>query len=138
MNKTVIGLFNDELGGRIMKKFVALRPQTYSYLMDDDKNVKKTTGTKKIYTKQRLKFNDYKDCLLNNKIILKLQQRFKNEAHNVYTEQINKIGQSSNDYKRFQAFDRITAYPYGTNAFKVCENEMLSYTNESKTEHNLK
>ena len=47
MNKTVIGLFNDELGGRIMKKFVALRPQTYSYLMDDDKNVKKTKGTKK-------------------------------------------------------------------------------------------
>ena len=47
MNKTVIGLFKDELGGRIMKKIVALKPQTYSYLMNDDKNVKKTKGTKK-------------------------------------------------------------------------------------------
>ena len=47
MNKTVIGLFKDELGGGIMKKIVALKPQTYSYLMNDDKNVKKTKGTKK-------------------------------------------------------------------------------------------
>ena len=41
--------------------------------------------------KRRLKFNDYKNCLLNNEIILKLQQRFKSETHNVYTEEINKI-----------------------------------------------
>ena len=36
--------------------------------------------------KKVLKFNDYKDCLLNNKIILKSQQRFKSEVQNVYTE----------------------------------------------------
>ena len=38
------------------------------------------------------------------------QQRFKSEAHCVYTEQINKIALSSNDDKRLQAFDRITTY----------------------------
>ena len=31
---------------------------------------------------------------------------------------------SSNDNKRIQTFDRITAYPYGSDTFKVCENEM--------------
>ena len=41
----------------------------------------------------------------------------------VYTE-VNKIALSSNDDKRLQAFDGITTYPIGTNAFKVCENEM--------------
>ena len=46
--------------------------------------------------------------------------------HNVHTEEINKVALSSNDYKRLQTFDRITTYPYGTNAFKVCESEMLS------------
>ena len=25
-----------------------------------------------------------------------------------------------------QTFNRVTTYPYGTNAFKVCESEMLS------------
>ena len=75
--------------------------------------------------KRRLLFENYADCLVNDKIILKSQQRFKSDYHNVYTEQINKIALSSNDDKRLQTFDRVTTYPYGTNAFKVCESEML-------------
>ena len=51
-------------------------------------------------------FNDHKDWLLNNEIILKSQQRFKSEAHNVYTEEINKIALSSNDDKRLETYDR--------------------------------
>ena len=46
--------------------------------------------------------------------------------HDVYKEEINKITLSSNDDKRLQTFDRIKTYPYGTNAFKVCESEMLN------------
>ena len=64
-----------------------------------------------------------KDCLFNSKIILKSQRRFKSDHHNAYTEQINKIALSSNDDKRLQIFDKVTTYPYGTNAFKVCESE---------------
>ena len=58
----------DELGGKIMTK---IRPKSFSYLMDDDGSVKKTKGTKKFVIKERLKCNDYGDCLLNNEIILK-------------------------------------------------------------------
>ena len=76
--------------------------------------------------KRILKFNDYEDCLSNNKIILKQQQRFKSDYHNVYTEQISKTALSSNDDKRLQTFDKITTYLYETNAFKACECEMLS------------
>ena len=125
-NKKVIGLMKDELGGKIMTEFAALRPKTYSYLMDDGGSDKKAKGTKKCFIKRRLKFNDYKDCLLNNEIILKSQQRFKSERHDVYTEEINKIALSSNDDKRLQTFDRITSYPYGTSAAKVCKTDMLS------------
>ena len=78
--------------------------------------------------KRELMFTDYTDCLFNDKIILKSQQRFKSDCHNVCTEQIKKIALSSNDDKRLQTFDKITTYPYGTNAFKVCEREMLSKT----------
>ena len=48
-----------------------------------------------------LKFNDYRSCLFKNEIILKSQQRFKSEAHFVYTEEVNKITLSSNDDRRF-------------------------------------
>ena len=64
--------------------------------------------------------------MLNNEIILKSQQRFKSERHDVYTEEVNKIALSSNDDKRLQTFDRIISYPYGTSAGKVCKTELLS------------
>ena len=64
--------------------------------------------------------------MFNNKTILKLQQRFKSDHHNVYAEEVNKIALGSNDDKRLRTFDRVTTYPYGRNAFKVCESEMLS------------
>ena len=60
---------------------------------------------------------NYKDCLFDDKIILKSQQRFKSDHHNVYTEQTNKIALSSNDDKRLQTFDKITTCPYRINAF---------------------
>ena len=45
----------------------------------------------------------------------------------MYTEETNKIALNScNDDKGLQTFDGITTYPYGTNAFKVCESEMLT------------
>ena len=46
-NKKVIGLMKDELGGKIMTEFVALRPKTDSYLPDDGGSYKKVKGTKK-------------------------------------------------------------------------------------------
>ena len=69
---------------------------------------------------------NYKDSLFNDEIILKSQLRFKRNHHNVYTEKINKIVLSNDGDKRLQkAFDKITTYSYGTNAFKVCEREMM-------------
>ena len=55
MNKKFIRLINDELGEKIMIEFIALRPKTYSYLTDDDNNVKKAKLTKKCIIKRKLK-----------------------------------------------------------------------------------
>ena len=111
MNKKVIGLMKDELGGKIMTEFVKLRPKTYSHLMDDGSEHKRAKEQKSVYKKREIKFKNYKACLFKSKIILKPQQRFKSAAHNVYTEQINKIALSSNDDNRLQTFDKITTYP---------------------------
>ena len=43
----------DELGGKIMTEFAALRPKIYSCLMDDGNSSKKAKGTKKICNKTK-------------------------------------------------------------------------------------
>ena len=122
-NKKVIGLFKDELGGKTMTEFCALRAKAYAYKLDDDTEHKKAKSTKKCIIKRELMFENYKDSLFNDKIILKSQQRFRSDHHRVYTEEVNKIAVSSNDDKRLQTFDKVTTYLYGTPAVKVSENE---------------
>ena len=112
-NKKVIGLMKDELGGKIITKFVTLSPETYSFLTDDGKEDKKAKGTKKCIIKKMIKFNDYKKCLLDDKVILKSQQRFISKKHDVYTENINKIALSNNDDKRIVSSNKISSYPCG-------------------------
>ena len=112
-NKKNIGLMKDELGVEIITEFTALRPKTYSYLTDNDKIDKKAKGTKKCVINKMIKFNDYKKCLLNGEIILKSQQRFISNKHDVYTEDVNKIALSNDDDKRVLSNDKITTYPYG-------------------------
>ena len=97
--------------------------------------IKKAKDTKKRVKKRKLKFENYKNCLeatqiennlncpKNNKIdadsinenhkeftkskaILKTQQRFQSERHNIFTEEINKIALSSTNDKRMQSVDR--------------------------------
>ena len=99
-NKKVIGLMKDELGGKIITEFVTLRPKTYSFLTDDGKEDKKAKGTKKCVIKKIIKFNDYKKCLLNDEVMLKPEQRFISNKHDVYTKDVNKIALSNDDDKR--------------------------------------
>ena len=56
-----------------------------------------------------IKFDDYKKCLLNDKVILKSQQRFMSNKHDVYTEDVNKIPLSNDDDKRMVSPDKISS-----------------------------
>ena len=133
----------DELGGQIMKEFVGLRAKPYSYLKENNDEDKKAKGRKKCVIKRKLKFQDYKNCLeaaqiekkiiqefvKNNKLILKTQQRFKSERHNVFTEGISKIDLSSNDDKKLQSIDSIETYAYGTSKDLIHRKEKIKRYN---------
>ena len=109
-----------------MTEFVALRPKTYSYLINNGNSDAKAKGPKK-YIKRIIKFNHYLCCLFSKKLILKLQQIYKSGAHDVYTIKINKIALSGNDGKRLQTIVNITTYPFRTNTLKLCKTELLNY-----------
>ena len=82
-NKKVIGMFKDEIGGKIMTEFCALRAKSYAFKLDDDTEMKKAKGTKKCILKRELIFENYKDALFNDKIIIRSQQRFRSYNHKV-------------------------------------------------------
>ena len=162
-NEKVIGLMKDELGEQIMKEFVGLKAKTYSYLKDNNDEDKKAKGTKRCAIKTKFKFQDYKNCVAaahienkinhleknkidleslkefieNNKLILKIQQKFKSERHNAFTEEINKIGFSSNDDKRMESIDSIETYAYGMNKGLVCKKEEIKRNNIIKQYKNV-
>ena len=104
--------------------YLGLKHMLTNWMMDTEH--KKAKGTKKCIIKRELMFQNYKESLFNNEVIIRSQQRFRSYNHKVYTEQVNKIALSSNDDKRIQTYDKVTTFPYGIKVFKVCENEMLS------------
>ena len=62
LNKKVIGLMQDELGGEIVTEFVTLRPEMYAYKTRSAES-KKCKGIKKCIVHKMISFEDYKACL---------------------------------------------------------------------------
>ena len=91
MNKKVIGLMKDELGGAIMTEFVVLRPKLYSYRKLDGLEDKKYKGIKECVVKKILLFDNYKNCLLNPTNVYRSQLMFRSTKHDVHTIEVNKV-----------------------------------------------
>ena len=62
--------------------------------------------------------------MFNNNPVLRSQEVFKSELHNVYTLKRNKFALSSDDDKKLQTYDKITTY--GSSVGKVCKTELLN------------
>ena len=66
-NKKKMGMMKDELGGKIMRELIELKPKCCSYLTDDGKIDKKAKGTKNCVMKKEIMFNNYVECLKEKK-----------------------------------------------------------------------
>ena len=64
LNKKVIGLMKNELGGEIMAEFITLRPKMYAYKTGESES-KKCKGQKKCVVQKTISFEDYENCLLS-------------------------------------------------------------------------
>ena len=118
-----------ELEGKILTKIAGLIQKIYTYSIDDGNSDEKLQEQKKYVIGRILTFEDYNNCLQIEKIILRPEKKFKNEANNVFLEELNKIALGSSNDKKLQTFNKITSQPYGVNAVKVCKTELLGYLN---------
>ena len=103
----------DELGGKIMTEFVALRPKLYSYKKLDGSEDKKCKGIKKCVVKKTLTFEDYKTCLFNDSIKHISQLMFRSSKHEVHTIEVNKVTLNRDDDKRISKRDDISTFVRG-------------------------
>ena len=101
INKKVLGMFKDEVAGKIITEFVGLRAKLYSFKMEDGKENKRCKGVKKQVVKESITHEDYKTCLLTGKEILRKQNILRSYDHEVYTEEVNKVALSAEDDKRY-------------------------------------
>ena len=99
LNKKVIGLMKNELGGGLMTEFVTLRPKMYPYKMWSVKS-KKCKGIKKCVVHKTISFEDDKNCLLSGDPSYRSQLMFRSLTHEVKMLEVNKLALSRDDDKR--------------------------------------
>ena len=118
INKKVLGMFKDEVAGKIITEFVGLRAKLYSFKMEDGKENKRCKGVKKQVVKKSITHEDYKTCLLSGKEILRKQNILRSYDHEVYTEEVNKVALSAEDNKRYILSDGKDTLAWGHHKIK--------------------
>ena len=119
LNIKVVGLMKDELGGKIMTEFVALRPKLYSYKKLDGLEDKKCKGIKKCVVKKTLTFEDYKTCLFSDSTEYRSQLMFRSAKHEVHTIEVNKVTLNRDDDKRISRKDGISTFARYSQRFDI-------------------
>ena len=121
-NKKVSGKFKDEAAGLVIKEFIGLRSEMYSYIKNNNENSKTARGIKKIFIKKDIKKEDYKNILFNIKEMYHTMKTIKSGHHELGSYELNKVSLSCFDDKRFIHYSGITSYAYGH--YKI--NKLLS------------
>ena len=80
---------------------------------------------------------DHKVFIKISKLVLKIQQRFRSEKYNFFTEEINETALSSSDDKRIQSIDLTETYAYRTSKDLVCKEKEIKYNNIIKQYKNV-
>ena len=99
-------MFKDEVGGKILEKFVGLRAKLYSFkILNDEKidnlRTKKCKGVKTSTVEKDISDDDYEQCLFKGKKQLRSMNVIRSYKHEIYTETVNKVALSPDDDKRY-------------------------------------
>ena len=97
----VLGMFKDEVMGKVIDEFVGLRAKLYSYKMFQGKETKKCKGIKKSVVKKSITHEDYKKRLFTGDLQLREMNVIRSYNHEVYPETVNEIALCSRDDKRY-------------------------------------
>ena len=122
-NNKVPGRFKHELGSKVIEKFIALSPNTYSF-----KEYPKNTKEEEIKNCNNAKHEEYYNALLYNTERSVYECRIRKAGDNMTTTKTSKISLNTFDDKRFYV-NNIKSYSHDENLFlfkkdlvnKICE-----------------
>ena len=123
-NKKVLGKFQDEMDGKIITNFIALRPKMYCLKVFNEKNAeKKARGVPKLKVKKDLDMKDY-EATLHEHIPKNVNfNAIRSKNHQIYSINQSKVGLTSYDNKRYWLND-TESVPYGH--FSLCGGEYVN------------
>ena len=111
-NAKVPGLFKDELGGKEMTEFIALRSKMYAYKTADGET-KKLKGITRHVVKNKITFDDYLRSLFNDETLKHTMRVLNSDRHRMYIKEIDKQSLNPFDDKRFILDDGVKTEPFG-------------------------
>ena len=106
-SKKVLAKMKDELNGNKIVEFISLKPNMYSLISSDGKEINKAKGGNK-----KLRHDAYFDVLFNKKVVRHKMKGIQNKLHEIGTCDIKKISLSCFDDKRHVLGDGINTLAY--------------------------
>ncbi|KAK3104974.1 hypothetical protein FSP39_014438 [Pinctada imbricata] len=107
------GVMKDEVPNKFIVSFVGLRANMYSFICNDKDETKIAKGVQKSTIENHLCFEQYKACLFEESEQMCESYNIRSENHSLYMTNVNKIGLSALDDKRFVLPDKCNTLAIG-------------------------
>ena len=112
-NKKKIGYIKDEACGRQITEVIALKSKMYALRIDDDTTHKRAKGVQHCVLANNITFEQYRECLEDNKQFKNVQRRLGSKSHQIRAYENEKISLDPFDDKRYILPDKITTLALG-------------------------
>ena len=90
-NEKVIRKFKDEACGIPITEFIGVKSKLYSYVKDNEKGGRTAKGIKKNVIKNNIKYEDFKNTLINNEQMHHKMKTIRSQRHQLGSYEINKV-----------------------------------------------
>ena len=124
-NKKIPGKMKDELDGNTLIEFIGLRAKAYAFKQlveyenydkdwceGDILEVKKLKGIQKCVVKENVNFNNYFECLFENRPHYADTTAIRSYKHKMKTIKVRKLAMAPYDDKRYLLEDGVTSIPF--------------------------
>ena len=118
-NKKVLGMFKDEVNGKIITRFIGLKPKSYAFTTHgEDEEHKKSKGVVKHKVKKELTYQNYHEALHQNKKHEITYNFIRSKTHQIYS--MSQVKQSLSNYENKRYYvDAFSSIPYGHYSIKI-------------------